>query len=158
MNLFIDPDSSQHVMTSIIPGCPMVMTRSCDGTYSNMWVAILLPIEQTAPATRSMKGSEAMVRVLYPGYWGTPVTIQPCNPAWDMPAWGFLVLGTQTVNIPSNIHARGASRLLGGATAHYCDVTPGFKDKPNAHSLCAQESSLHTYHTENGYIRTNVSI
>jgi hypothetical protein len=27
-------------------------------------------------------------------------------------------------------------------------VTPGFfKPKPNAHSMCAQESSLHTYRT-----------
>jgi hypothetical protein len=26
------------------------------------------------------------------------------------------------------------------------NVTPGFKAKPNAHSMCAQESSLHTYH------------
>jgi hypothetical protein len=25
-----------------------------------------------------------------------------------------------------------------------------FKPKPNAHSMCAQESSLHTYRTENG--------
>jgi hypothetical protein len=33
-----------------------------------------------------------------------------------------------------------------------------FKPKLNAHSMCAQESSLHTYHTENGYRITNVSI
>jgi hypothetical protein len=25
-------------------------------------------------------------------------------------------------------------------------VTPGFKDKSNAYSMCAQELSLHTYH------------
>jgi hypothetical protein len=37
-------------------------------------------------------------------------------------------------------------------------VTPDFKAKPNAHSMCAQESSFHTYHTENGYKITNVSI
>jgi hypothetical protein len=37
-------------------------------------------------------------------------------------------------------------------------ITPGFKAKPNAHSLCAQESSLHTYHTENGYRITNITI
>jgi hypothetical protein len=35
---------------------------------------------------------------------------------------------------------------------------PVFKPKPNAHSMCAQESSLHTYHTENGDRITNVSI
>jgi hypothetical protein len=29
-------------------------------------------------------------------------------------------------------------------------VTPDFKAKLNAHSMCAQESSLHTYHKENG--------
>jgi hypothetical protein len=28
-------------------------------------------------------------------------------------------------------------------------VTPGFKDKSNAHGIYAQESSLYTYHTEN---------
>jgi hypothetical protein len=37
-------------------------------------------------------------------------------------------------------------------------VTPYFKAKPNAHSMCAQEWGLHTYHTENGYRITNVSI
>jgi hypothetical protein len=37
-------------------------------------------------------------------------------------------------------------------------VTPDFEAKLNAHSMCAQESSFHTYHTENGYRITNVSI
>jgi hypothetical protein len=37
-------------------------------------------------------------------------------------------------------------------------ATPGFKAKPNAHSMCAQKSSLHTYRTENGYRITNVTI
>jgi hypothetical protein len=37
-------------------------------------------------------------------------------------------------------------------------ITPGFKAKSNAHSMCAQESSLHTYCIENGYKITNVSI
>jgi alpha-N-acetylglucosamine transferase len=37
-------------------------------------------------------------------------------------------------------------------------VTPNFKLKLNAHSMCAQESSLHTYRTENGYRITNVTI
>jgi hypothetical protein len=35
---------------------------------------------------------------------------------------------------------------------------PVFKSKVNAHSMCAQESSLHTYHIENGYKITNVTI
>jgi hypothetical protein len=35
---------------------------------------------------------------------------------------------------------------------------PVFKLKLNAHSMCAQESSLHTYHTENGHKITNVTI
>jgi hypothetical protein len=35
---------------------------------------------------------------------------------------------------------------------------PVCKPKPNAHSICAQESSLHTYRTENGDRITNVSI
>jgi hypothetical protein len=33
-----------------------------------------------------------------------------------------------------------------------------FKPKPNAHSMCADESSLHTYCIENGYRITNVTI
>jgi hypothetical protein len=37
-------------------------------------------------------------------------------------------------------------------------VTPGFKAKSNAQIMCVQESSLHTYRTENGYKITNVSI
>jgi hypothetical protein len=37
-------------------------------------------------------------------------------------------------------------------------VTPGFKAKPNAHSMYAQESNLRTYRSENGYRITNVSI
>jgi hypothetical protein len=36
-------------------------------------------------------------------------------------------------------------------------VTPGFKAKSNAQHMCAQESSLHTYHTENRYKVTNVT-
>jgi hypothetical protein len=35
-------------------------------------------------------------------------------------------------------------------------VTPGSKAKPNAYSMCAHESSLHAYRTENGYRITNV--
>jgi hypothetical protein len=42
--------------------------------------------------------------------------------------------------------------------AHRRMSHPVFKPKPNAHSMCAQESSLHTYHTENGDIIANVSI
>jgi hypothetical protein len=38
------------------------------------------------------------------------------------------------------------------------DLSPGFKAKPNAHSMRAHESSLYTYHTENGYRITNVNI
>jgi hypothetical protein len=37
-------------------------------------------------------------------------------------------------------------------------VTPSSKAKLSAHSMCAQESSLHTYRTENGYRITNVTI
>jgi hypothetical protein len=37
-------------------------------------------------------------------------------------------------------------------------ITPGFKTKLNAHSMCAQESSLHTYHIKIGYRITNVII
>jgi hypothetical protein len=34
----------------------------------------------------------------------------------------------------------------------------GFKTQMSTHSMCAQESSLHIYHSENGYRITNVSI
>jgi hypothetical protein len=37
-------------------------------------------------------------------------------------------------------------------------VPPGFMAKPSAHSMCVQESSLHTYHTENGCRITNVIV
>jgi hypothetical protein len=40
----------------------------------------------------------------------------------------------------------------------YHSVTPGFKAKPNAHSMYAQGLSLHAYHTENRYRITNVTI
>jgi hypothetical protein len=35
---------------------------------------------------------------------------------------------------------------------------PVLRPNPNAHSLCVQELSLHTYHIENGYRITNVII
>jgi hypothetical protein len=35
---------------------------------------------------------------------------------------------------------------------------PVLRPKPSTHSMCAQKSSLHTYHTENGYRITNVTI
>jgi hypothetical protein len=35
---------------------------------------------------------------------------------------------------------------------------PVFKPKLNVHSMCAQESSLHTYRTENGYRIINIII
>jgi hypothetical protein len=37
-------------------------------------------------------------------------------------------------------------------------VTPSFKAKLNVHSMCAHESSFHTYCIENGYRITNVTI
>jgi hypothetical protein len=37
-------------------------------------------------------------------------------------------------------------------------VTPGSKVKLNAHSMCVQESSLHTYRAENGYRIINIII
>jgi hypothetical protein len=50
------------------------------------------------------------------------------------------------------------SWLVMSGVRKYQTVTPGFKVESNAHSMCAQESSLHTYHTENGYRITNVTI
>jgi hypothetical protein len=43
--------------------------------------------------------------------------------------------------------------LPGGLLSHLI-----FKPKPNAHSMCAHESGLHTYHIENSYKITNVTI
>jgi hypothetical protein len=51
----------------------------------------------------------------------------------------------------------GGERQTASHLAQGKHVTPSFKVKPNAYSMCAQESSLHTYHTENGYKITNVS-
>jgi hypothetical protein len=45
------------------------------------------------------------------------------------------------------------------STRLWChSVTPNFKVKSNAHSMCAQESSLHTYRTKNGFRIMNVTI
>jgi hypothetical protein len=74
-----------HVMTPVVPRCPMVVTWSCDGTCSNMWVPLLLPVEWMALTTCSMKGSGATVGVLYPWYRGTPVTTRPRNLTRDTP-------------------------------------------------------------------------
>jgi hypothetical protein len=52
------------------------------------------------------------------------------------------------------LSAPNESHLEGGGV----NVTPGFKAKPNAHSMCVKESSLHTYHIENGNGITNVII
>jgi hypothetical protein len=87
----VHPDSSRtsrlwsHVTTLVIPQCPMVMTRSCDGAHSNMWVPILPSIKQMAPTTPSTKGSGATIGVLYPGYRGTLVMPQPHNMTRDTP-------------------------------------------------------------------------
>jgi hypothetical protein len=35
---------------------------------------------------------------------------------------------------------------------------PALRSKPSTHSMCAQESSLHTYRTENEYRITNIAI
>jgi hypothetical protein len=43
----------------------------------------------------------------------------------------------------------------------YCDASvsyPVLRPKPSTHSMCVQESSLHRYHSENGYRITNVTI
>jgi hypothetical protein len=55
----------------------------------------------------------------------------------------------------TQLEARRRQQCSGGrgALSH-----PVFKPKPNAHSMCAHESSLHTYRTENGDRITNVSI
>jgi hypothetical protein len=52
----------------------------------------------------------------------------------------------------------GLHRVAPHVVKHRVGVTPSFKAKPNTHSMCAQESSLHTYHTENGYRIINVTI
>jgi hypothetical protein len=44
-----------------------------------------------------------------------------------------------------------------GNTAKATVVTPDFKAKQNAHSMCVQESSFHTYHIKNGYRIANVT-
>jgi hypothetical protein len=50
-------------------------------------------------------------------------------------------------------HVQGLLVIL---EADYKAVTPDFKSKSNAHSMCAQESCLHTYHPENRYRITNI--
>jgi hypothetical protein len=55
----------------------------------------------------------------------------------------------------SNYHKE--EETIKSTKAHYLSH-PIFKPKPNAHSMCAHESSLHTYRTENGYKITNNAI
>jgi hypothetical protein len=56
--------------------------------------------------------------------------------------------------------APAGSRVGGGAGSQETELVshPVFKIKSNAHSMCAQQSSLHTYRTENRDRITNVSI
>jgi hypothetical protein len=56
----------------------------------------------------------------------------------------FKILGRDTLCF-------GCSPLeLGTWCFSFLCVTPGFKAKPNAHSMCDQKSSLHTYCSEMG--------
>jgi hypothetical protein len=48
--------------------------------------------------------------------------------------------------------------VVQNALCYENDVTPGFKVKLDAHGICAQGSSLHTYRKENGYRITNITI
>jgi hypothetical protein len=82
-----------HVTTPVVSRRPMVVTRSCDGTHSNMWVPILPTSERTTSTTHSMKGSGATIGVLYPWYRRTPVTARPRNSARDTPGLPRAALG-----------------------------------------------------------------
>jgi hypothetical protein len=53
---------------------------------------------------------------------------------------------------------RSMEKFFEGFEVRYVPLSPGFKAKLNANSMCAQESSLHTYRIENGYRITNVTI
>jgi hypothetical protein len=76
---------------------------------------------------------------------------------------------TKSVASSSYVHVAANSSLIAPkSTLGYWDfkilrvkldvVTPSFKAKLNAHSMCVQESSLHIYHIKNKYIITNVII
>jgi hypothetical protein len=58
--------------------------------------------------------------------------------------------------LPSQLHHRWRTLQLVRPWRWF--FIPSFKAKPNAHSMCAQGSSLHTYRIENGYKITNVTI
>jgi hypothetical protein len=49
-------------------------------------------------------------------------------------------------------------QTCGGTGCPGVSVTPSFKAKLNARSMCVHESGLHAYCIENGYRITNVSI
>jgi hypothetical protein len=61
---------------------------------------------------------------------------------------------TVLYNLPTSFFMKFEFRFL----CLIIPVTSDFKPKSIAHSTCAQESSLHIYHTENGYRITNVTI
>jgi hypothetical protein len=67
----------------------------------------------------------------------------------------LFVRGTACVK---SIRSREACRSGACCFLYAAFVTPDFKAKPNAHNICGQKSSLHTYHTENVYRITNVII
>jgi hypothetical protein len=124
----VRPDSSyrsqlwSHFMTPIVPWCPMVATRSCDGTHSNMWIPILPSIKRMALTTSSMKGLGTTIEVLYLGYRGMPVTAQPHNPAWDSPGLpGASSTWYQDSQHSNKYISSGASHLWKGITDHYDD-------------------------------------
>jgi hypothetical protein len=71
---------------------------------------------------------------------------------------GSLIGGFSHGEARSGVWSSCGVLQLGRLDGEEKSVTPGFKAKPNAHSICAQESSFHTYHTENRYRITNVSI
>jgi hypothetical protein len=59
------------------------------------------------------------------------------------------ILTESWLSSPSGVSGSRLIRILSN---------PVWRPKPSTHSMCAQETSLHTYCTENGYRITNVSI
>jgi hypothetical protein len=88
----------------------------------------------------------------YHNYWMTSHI--GCNLLRSFLATPCPQLGQLLVNTRSG----AASSFLKWNHSSQHPVTPGFVAKLNGHSTCAQESSLHTYRTENGYRITNVTI
>jgi hypothetical protein len=92
-----------------------------------------------AQIVRSYRGCQYFTRQIHV----TTQELQTIPFTWLFTVWGLDLLG------PFKKVPEALTHMLSHLVS---------RPKPNAHSMCAQESSLHTYRIENKYKITNVII